>query len=116
MGYEYDLQTCAPPKGKLAAASLAPRGMMTEVARNTRSAAAGPLVFNISVPTAYFRPAEIELAGAELPSDFSYAGEVYLYPAATKLDLASSAFRHRWSVGRFAVWALHEDPEHDHGD
>ena len=59
--------------------------------------------------------AEIELAGAELPSDFSYAGEVYLYPAATKLDLASSAFRHRWSVGRFAVWALHEDPEHDHG-
>jgi len=115
MGYAYDLGTCAPAKGKLAAASLASQEMMTEVAHNTRSAAAGPLVFDIAVPTGYFRTAEIELAGAELPSDFSYAGEVYLYPAAAKLDLASSAFRRRWSVGRFAVWALHEEPEHDHG-
>jgi hypothetical protein len=99
----------------LAAASMAPRTTMREVAHNTRSAAEGPLVFDVAVPTDYFRTAEIELSGAEVPSDFSYSGHVYLYPAATKLDLESSAFRSRWYVGDFAVWALHRAPGHDHG-
>ena len=115
LGYVYDTAACGAPQAKLAAAALAPCAMMMEVAHNTRSAAAGPLVFDVAIPTGYFRTAEIELSGAELPSDFSYSGHVYLYPAATAFDLASSAFRTRWRVGAFAVWALHRESDHDHG-
>ena len=116
IGYEYDSTSCTPPRAKIAAAApLALHAMSIDVAHNTRSAAEGPLVFDVAVPTGYFRTAEIELARAELPSDFSYSGHVYLYPAETKLDLTSSAFRKRWRVGGFAVWALHHDAEHNHG-
>jgi tyrosinase len=110
IGYVYDMASCAPPQARLAR-----KAMTMDVAHNTRSAAEGPLVFDVAVPTGYFRTAEIELARAELPSDFSYSGHVYLYPAETKLDLASSAFRKRWRVGEFSVWALHHDAEHNHG-
>ena len=116
LGYVYDTATCGAPQAKLAAAAaLAPRAMMMEVAHNTRSAAEGPLTFDVDIPTGYFRTAEIELARAELPSDFSYSGHVYLYPAATTFKLASKAERTRWLVGEFAVWALHRDSDHDHG-
>ncbi len=119
IGYVYDRETCLPPAPLKAKAApmmeLAPHAATFEVGHNKRSAAEGPLVFEVTPPSQYFRTAEIQLSGAELPSDFSYSGEVYLYPSATKLDLASSAFRERWRVGRFAVWALHHEDGHSHG-
>lgn len=119
IGYVYDLQNCTPaPRtaaGAVALQALVAREVTFDVAQNKKTAADGPLVFSIDVPSHYFRTAEIELDGAEIPSDFSYSGTVYLYPATAKLGLGSSAFRRRWRVGKFAVWALHHDMEHDHG-
>lgn len=108
LGYEYDLEPCAAgPAARESAPEVAatPPQMLGKVLKN---AAAGPAVFDLKIPAAGFRSAELAITGAELPSTFDYSGSVYLFPANVKPNFESADFRKRYFVDHFAVWGLHQ--------
>jgi tyrosinase len=120
LGYEYDWTNCGPAAAPRTAAGGPKLAALAEDAERTmalgswiKHAGQGPLVFDVTIPEdEAFGTADIRLDGAEVPSEFSYSGSVYLYPAEVALATGDATFRRRYRVGDFGIWGLSHDPKH----
>lgn len=106
LGYVYDLTTCpAPAAPAVTAKALAVHEAAFDLTVPEQTAEA-PLLFDVAVPAAGFSTAELRVRGAELPSDFSYHATIYAYPSNVQPAFDDAAFRQRYRVDDFTVWAL----------
>jgi len=111
LGYTYDFGPCAVPPAALAESVETPE-RATTLGTVAKSAAEGPAVFDLRIPAAGFRSAEIRITGAEVPAAFDYSGSVYLYPAKTKLAPDNADFRRKYFVDHFSIWGMQKHEHH----
>ncbi|HEV3484949.1 MAG TPA: tyrosinase family protein, partial [Vicinamibacterales bacterium] len=110
LGYVYELTNTAcpefapPPRRTLRAAEDAAPAERTIAVSTTERSSETAMTFDLTIPAPDFSTAHLRLNGLENFSDFNYRGRVYLYPAATTLDLGSEDFRKRHLAGEFSVW------------
>jgi tyrosinase len=64
---------------------------------------------NVTVPGAGFGEVKLRLSGVKVNTDFSYQGNVYLYPAGTTFAPRSRLFRSRHLIDVFTIWKTHTD-------
>lgn len=145
LGYIYDIvPQCAvevpqPVAGRATAAapemdvtaSAAPSRKLKDAPRRTALSAPPPApsrrrgvapapppqnVFAVTIPEPAFEEAHLVLDGLTLPTEFSYSGTVYLYPADVKLDPNNADFATRHAAGDFSIWERAEGAGHVHDE
>jgi Common central domain of tyrosinase len=75
----------------------------------------GPFIFDVKLPEPTFESADLVLEGLTLPTEFSYGGDVFLYPPNVTLKATDADFVSRYRVGRVSVWER-SDLETEGGD
>jgi tyrosinase len=139
LGYVYDsVPSCAPAQTLLAAApgglrlkaeGMAPAAqkasLLAEASRRMalsqspglKGAAlprggVGPHTFDLKLPPPTFETAHLVISQLTLPTNFSYSGAVFLYPASAPFKAQDAEFLARHKVGNLAVWGLSSAKEH----
>jgi hypothetical protein len=116
-GYTYNDGTCGRPSTAQASMRVATAldftPTMAEVAV-PKHRGGEPMIFDLTIPEQGFDTAELRLVGTDYPKDITYHVSVYLYPPGKKLATSDAAFRRRYAVEDFTVWAIHPASGHMH--
>jgi tyrosinase len=98
IGYEFDLTVCPAPMQMMAMAAP----MLAAPAHKGGE----PFVFDLPVPDASFRTAELRLVGVEMRPDVHYRASLFVFPADVKFAPNDARFRSHYLADRFTVWSL----------